>query len=64
MDIRNPGLPLLMKLGSIAVHAEEYLGNGGHLVDLKAMQALLSDPEVVAWRKAMTAEALLPLKRG
>lgn len=61
--LKGVSATLLMKLGSIMVHAEEALGPGGHAHDLAALRALLSDPEVVAWREAMDALALLPVKR-
>lgn len=59
----SPGLKLLVKLGSIAVHTEEYLSPGGHPFDREALKALLADPEVIAWRKEMDAAGLLPVKR-
>lgn len=62
-DPLNPCLPLLVKLGSIAVHAEELLSPDGHAFDRVALQDLLTDPDVVAWRAAMDAQALLPVKR-
>lgn len=58
-----PPMSLLVKLGSIAVHAEEFLEPGGHEFDRTAMEQLLKDPEVLAWRKQMDALALLPKKR-
>lgn len=56
-----PSLPTLVKLGSIVVHADEYLSDNRHHVDLFALQALLADPDVVAWTKSMGP--LLPVKR-
>jgi hypothetical protein len=55
---------LLVKLGSIMVHAEELIGPGGHAFDLSVLKGLLEDPEVLAWREQMDALALLPVKRG
>ncbi len=60
---REPSLSLLVKLGSIAVHAEELTEPGGHDFDVGAIRALLADPEVRAWRAEMDAAALLPRKR-
>jgi hypothetical protein len=54
-------LSLLVKLGSIVVHAEELLSTDGRHVDLEAMRPLLADAEVQNWIKGMGA--LLPLKR-
>jgi len=62
-DPLAPAASLLIKLGSIAVHADEYLSPGGHPLDKVALDGLLRDPEVVAWRKAMDAMAFLPVKR-
>lgn len=58
-----PSMRLLVKLGSIAVHADEMLGPKGHEVDKAALCSLLNDEEVQAWLKAMNQLALLPVKR-
>lgn len=52
---------LLVKLGSIAVHADELFSTDGRNVDKDAMLPLLADPEVQEWIKSMGP--LLPLKR-
>lgn len=62
-DPLKPAASLLVKLGSIAVHAQEYLSPGGHPFDKDAMDPLFADPEVVAWIKQMDAMAFLPKKR-
>lgn len=54
-------LSLLVKLGSIAVHADEMLSPDGHAFDRTAIETLLKDPEVTAWIKKMGV--LLPRKR-
>lgn len=59
----KPNQGLLMKLGSIIVHLEEYIETDIH-TDLKAAQSLISDAEVVTWLKEMTAKGLLPMKRS
>ncbi len=59
----KPNQGLLMKLGSIIVHLEEYIETDIH-TDLKAAQSLISDAEVVTWLKEMTAKGLLPVKRN
>ena len=59
----NPNVGLLCKLGSIAVHAEEFLSPKGHAFDRTALERLFVDPEVVQWLKEMDAMALLPKKR-
>lgn len=59
----KPSLTLLVKLGSIAIHVEEARSKNGHAFDVHAIDALMADPEVVEWRTAMDALALLPRKR-
>lgn len=58
-----PELTLLVKIGSIAVHADEMLSSDGHAFDRIALQSLLTDPEVVAWLNKMDAAAMVPKKR-
>jgi hypothetical protein len=60
----SPTLALLCKLGSIAVHTEEYLSAGGHDFDREALKSLLADPEVRSWREEMDGMAMLPRKRA
>jgi hypothetical protein len=59
----KPSVTLLVKLGSIAVHADEMLSADGHDFDRIALQGLIADPEVVAWIKQMDAAAMVPKKR-
>lgn len=63
IDPFKPSAGLLVKLGSIAVHAEEMMSPSGHAVDRFALDALLGDPEVANWLAAMDSMALLPVKR-
>lgn len=60
-DPHKPSLSLLVKLGSIAVHADEMLSPTGHDFDRLALRSLLTDPEVVAWTEQMGE--FLPRKR-
>lgn len=61
-DPLKPDLPLLMKLGSIVVHADELTGPGKHQYDVSAIRALLdSDDTVRNWIKDMGV--YLPVKR-
>lgn len=60
-DPLTPSLPLLMKLGSIVVHADEAHSPSGHEFDITAMKQLIGDPEVQTWLRAMSA--FLPVKR-
>ena len=62
-DVLKPELSLLIKLGSIAVHADEMLSPGGHDFDRIALMGLMDDPEVKEWIKQMDAMAFLPKKR-
>jgi len=62
-DPLRPSASVLVKLGSIAVHAEEMLGPNGHHFDVGTLQTMLNDPELDAWRDEMSALALLPVKR-
>ncbi len=63
MNILKPDVTLLVKLGSIAVHADEMISAKGHPFDMSALESLLHDPEVVDWLKAMDKNALLPVRR-
>lgn len=60
----SPPASLLVKLGSIIVHFEEYNEPGAHPYDLQTAQQLLSDPEVRTWLTEMGARAMIPLKRS
>jgi len=62
-DPLTPAATLLIKLGSIAVHAEEFMSSDGHEFDAVILRGLLDDPEVQAWRIEMDAMAFLPKKR-
>lgn len=63
MSALQPSATILVKLGSIAAHAEELCSSKGHNFDRIAMLQLLGDPEVVSWLKDMGEMALLPVKR-
>ena len=45
-DWEQPSLTLLIKVGSAVVHAQEFISAGGHVFDLQAFHAMVSDPEV------------------
>lgn len=62
-SIETPSLPLLMKLGSIAVHTEELLSPNGHVFDKSVIESLLNDPEVKTWLEEMSKRSLVPKKR-
>lgn len=63
IDPLAPSVGLLVKIGSIAVHADEFTSSDGHEFDLTALKTLFGDPEVSEWIKAMTAKGFLPVKR-
>lgn len=62
-DPLKPPATVLVKLGSIARHWEEYSSPASHSFDVEALKALLADPEVQAWMTAMDGLALLPVRR-
>lgn len=62
-DPLKPDISLLVKLGSIAVHAEEFLSPGGHQFDRAALDGLFQDHAVRGWIEQMTRLALLPVRR-
>jgi hypothetical protein len=51
-----------VKLGSIAVHADELTSPAGHEFDRIALRQLVDDPEIAAWVKTMGP--MLPRKRS
>lgn len=59
----SPTPALLIKLGSIITHYEEFLSDKGNRVDLDTAQVLRKDQEVMDWFDKMNVLALLPLKR-
>jgi hypothetical protein len=59
----TPSAVILIKLGSIAVHAEEVLSEKCHPFDLDTLKALLNDSDVKIWLAEMDKLALLPKKR-
>ena len=63
-DMTKPSLGLLVKLGSIAVHADEILSPHREAVDVDAIRSLLEDVEVREWLAQMSKAAFLPVKRN
>ena len=55
--------PLLVKLGAIAVHAEEFFSPTGHQFDRNAIEGLLADHEVQQFLHDPDMRVFLPLKR-
>lgn len=58
------GLGLLSKIGSLIVHADEFMSEGGHAVDRQAFQAQMNDPEIAGFLEELRAASLLPVKRS
>lgn len=63
MPLPDAPISLLVKLGSVAVHVEEFLSPLGHHFDRTALEQLLADAEVRDWLGKMDAMAMLPKKR-
>ena len=62
-DPLRVGVSMAVKLGSIAVHAQELLSPKAHEYDVAALRTLLKDDEVKRWLEAMSKLAFLPVKR-
>ena len=62
-DPLQPSPSLLIKLGSLIVHHEEFTSDKGHPVDKVALDSLRADPEVAEWFTVMNKMAFLPVKR-
>lgn len=60
---KDVDVTVLIKLGSIAIHAEEMMSPTGHEFDRIALNGLLNDPEIKTWLAAMDRLAFLPKKR-
>jgi hypothetical protein len=63
MNVLKPSLPVLITLGSIAVHAEELLSPDGFNIDKDVILQLLQNAELKEWIKEMNKMAMLPVKR-
>jgi hypothetical protein len=60
-DRYRPSPAVLIKLGSVAVHAEELVSEDGCEVDAIGIRNLMMDRDLRRWVKSMGA--LLPVKR-
>jgi len=63
MDELKPSAQLLIKLGSLITHYQEWTSDKGHQVDKSAIDSIESDPDFKQWMKQMNDNAFLPLKR-
>lgn len=64
MALLNPTMSLLIKLGSLISHYQEYTSKDGHPFDKSAIDSLNNDREVMEWMKTMNKMSLLPAKRN
>jgi len=63
MDELKPTPQLLIKLGSLIIHYQEWTSTDGHKFDKAAIDSISSDADVVQWLKQMDDSAFLPKKR-
>lgn len=61
--ILKPEPSLLVKLGSLIVHYQEWAGRKGTHYDFIALERLEQDPEVKVWLRGMQDAGMLPIKR-
>ncbi len=54
---------LVIKLMSLAIHAEEFIETG-HPADADAVKGLLADHDIKSKREELASMALLPVKRS
>ena len=59
----KPGADVLVRLGSLAVHVDEFISEDGHEADLHAIKSLLDDDILKNWLEDMRKGAWLPVKR-
>ena len=59
----RPSLTLLVKLGSLIVHADEAFGVDGRQLDVDVFKHAMKDQEVQAWIKEGVGMSFLPRKR-
>ncbi len=63
MDVLKPTPQLLIKLGSLIVHYEEFVSPNGSVIDKQTIDAMMKQDDVKEWFTEMRKLALLPLKR-
>lgn len=59
----HPSPQLLIKLGSLIIHYQEFLSEKGHPMDKNAINTIEEDEEFQQWIKQMNNMAFLPVKR-
>jgi len=63
-DVLKPTPTLLIKLGSLIVHYEEWTSQHGHELDKAAIDGLMGNEDVKEWLDGMNKMAFLPSKRN
>lgn len=63
-DPLMPDAAMLIKIGSLIVHYQEYTSPAGHTFDKTAIDTLEADKDVQQWLYAMSEKGFLPLKRN
>ena len=59
----EPSGNILIALGSLVVHYEEWTSPNGAIADKIAIDSLRNQPDVAAWFEQMRKAAFLPVKR-
>lgn len=63
MALPAPEPVVAIALASVAVHAQEAVGPGGHPLDIAAIEGALSTPGVAEYLKELDGLGLLPVRR-
>lgn len=63
-DVLKPSPQLLIKLGSLITHYQEFNSPDGHSLDKAAIDSIESESEFKEWIKGMDEMAFLPKKRN
>lgn len=62
-DELKPSPQLLIKLGSLIVHYQEWTSSDGHALDKAAIDSIENSDDFKEWIKQMDDNAFLPKKR-
>lgn len=63
MAVPLPEPAVAVALASVAVHAQEAVEEGGHVLDLAAIEGILGQPNVAAYMAQLGELGLLPIRR-
>jgi hypothetical protein len=64
MDPLKPSIQILIALGSLVVHYEEWTSPNGHAMDKNTIDSIRNQPDVKEWFEQMRKLTFLPLKRN